>query len=227
MTVSPAPLQNGPGGCAWSALAEVHESLGRDVLAEGRSRSAGGHLSQAAVYYHFAKFFWTHDLQEMRHTHGRAVSCFMDALPHLDPPGRRIEVPLDNGRMIGVLRAPRSAGPHPVVILVPGLDSAKEELRPNKTAVPRPRSGHICRGRARAGRGRVRPADPARLGGPRGGDDRRARRAARGGCHAYRGLGCEPGRVLRSPDRDGRARVRAVISLSGPFQFETAARLLG
>ncbi len=31
--------------------------------------------------------------------------------------------------MVGVLRAPLSPGPHPVVILVPGLDSAKEELR--------------------------------------------------------------------------------------------------
>ncbi len=31
--------------------------------------------------------------------------------------------------MVGVLRQPPGAGPHPVVIMIPGLDSAKEELR--------------------------------------------------------------------------------------------------
>jgi dienelactone hydrolase len=114
---------------AWSALAEGHETLGREALAEGRRRSAGAHLSQAALYYHFAKFFWVDHLAQMRRTHERAVRCLMDALPHLDPPGRRVEIPFEKARMVGVLRAPLSPGPHPVVILVAGLDSAKEEFR--------------------------------------------------------------------------------------------------
>jgi 2,6-dihydroxypseudooxynicotine hydrolase len=117
---------------AWSAVAAEHESLGREALASGRMRSGGGHLSQAAVYYHFAKFFWVHDVDEMRRTHARAVACLMDALPHLSPPGRRVEIPFENGVIVGVLRTPRSSGPHAVVILVPGLDSAKEELRPTE-----------------------------------------------------------------------------------------------
>ena len=117
---------------AWSAVAAVHEGLGREAIAGGRSLSAGTHLSQAAVYYHFAKFFWVHNVEEMRRTHGRAVTCFMDALPHLSPPGRRVEIPFENGTIVGVLRLPPSPGPHGVVILVPGLDSAKEELRPTE-----------------------------------------------------------------------------------------------
>ena len=32
-------------------------------------------------------------------------------------------------RLVGVLRQPPGAGPHPVMIMIPGLDSAKEELR--------------------------------------------------------------------------------------------------
>jgi dipeptidyl aminopeptidase/acylaminoacyl peptidase len=114
---------------AWSAVAEGHEALGREAIAQGRLRSAGAHLSQGAIYYHFAKFFWVDDIPQMRRTHERAVRCLMDALPHLDPPGRRVEIPFENARMVGVLRVPLSPGPHPVVILVPGLDSAKEELR--------------------------------------------------------------------------------------------------
>jgi len=113
---------------AWVARGADHEALGRDALAEGRTRSAGEHLAQAAVYYHFAKFVYVEDLDQMRAAHTRAVACLNDALPHLDPPGRRVEIPFEGARLVGVLRTPTSHGPHPVVVLIPGLDSTKEEL---------------------------------------------------------------------------------------------------
>jgi dienelactone hydrolase len=114
---------------AWSAVAAEHEGLGRDALAAGRHLSAGAHLSQAAVYYHFAKFLFVEDLDQMREAHGKAVRCLDDALPYLDPPGRRAEIPFDGSAMVGILREPRGRGPHPVMIMIPGLDSTKEELR--------------------------------------------------------------------------------------------------
>ncbi|MDQ1585981.1 MAG: hypothetical protein QOH80_1346, partial [Actinomycetota bacterium] len=80
---------------AWSAAAAEHEQLGRTALADGRSRSAGEHLAMAATYFHFAKFVFVEDYEQMRTAHHDAVRCLDDALPHLDPPGRRIEVPLD------------------------------------------------------------------------------------------------------------------------------------
>ena len=114
---------------AWSAVGAEHEELGRSALAAGHEKSAGAHLAQAAVYYHFAKFLFVNDLAQMRAAHQAAVRCLDDALPYLDPPGRRIEIPFDGARMVGVLRQPAGTGPHPVVIMIPGLDSAKEELR--------------------------------------------------------------------------------------------------
>src|SRR5215510_7359465 len=114
---------------AWSAVAAEHELLGRDALAEGREMSAGAHLSQAAVYYHFAKFLFVNDLDQMREAHSNAVRCLTDALPYLDPPGRRAEIPFDGSAIVGILREPRGRSPHPVMIMIPGLDSAKEELR--------------------------------------------------------------------------------------------------
>ncbi|MCW2765414.1 MAG: protein of unknown function hydrolase family protein [Nocardioides sp.] len=114
---------------AWSAVGAEHEQLGRDALAEGRSRSAGEHLAQAAVYFHFAKFVFVEDVDQMRAAHARAVACLTDALPHLDPPGRRVVRPFEDTELAGVLRVPAGDGPHPVVVLVSGLDSAKEELR--------------------------------------------------------------------------------------------------
>ncbi len=123
-------LTSWDGWCAaWSKVGAEHEQLGRDALAAGREISAGAHLSQAAVYYHFAKFLFVNDLDQMRAAHRSAVRCLTDALPYLDPPGRRIEIPFEGSHLVAVLREPAGEGPHPVMIMIPGLDSTKEELR--------------------------------------------------------------------------------------------------
>jgi 2,6-dihydroxypseudooxynicotine hydrolase len=125
-----ASLDSWDQWCAgWSEVAAEHEQLGRDALAAGREMSAGAHLSQAAVYYHFAKFLFVDDLAQMRAAHLRAVACLTDALPFLDPPGRRVEIGFEGARIVGILREPTAQGPHPVMIMIPGLDSTKEELR--------------------------------------------------------------------------------------------------
>jgi pimeloyl-ACP methyl ester carboxylesterase len=121
----------------WSERALVHSELGRTALAAGRTRSAGAHLAQAAVYFHFAKFMFVNDLVQMRAAHQEAVRCLDEALPFLDPPGERIEIPFDGAIIAGILRKPRpgrlaAGGQHPIVVLIPGLDSAKEEFRPTE-----------------------------------------------------------------------------------------------
>lgn len=113
---------------AWSARAAVHEALGREALAAGFGLSAGEHLARAAVYYHFAKFLFVHDVPQMRVAHLKAVECRQLALPHLRPPGERVEIPYAGRALAGILRKPEGAVRPPVLIMVPGLDSAKEEL---------------------------------------------------------------------------------------------------
>jgi dipeptidyl aminopeptidase/acylaminoacyl peptidase len=128
-----AAIEDWDSWCAeWSRAAAVHAELGQAALAAGRGRSAGSHLAQAAVYYHFAKFMFVHDLRQMRAAHLKAVDCLTDALPHLDPPGERVEIPFDGATIAAILRRPAGPGPHPIVILIPGLDSAKEEFRPTE-----------------------------------------------------------------------------------------------
>jgi 2,6-dihydroxypseudooxynicotine hydrolase len=114
---------------AWSDMGGEHEALGRRALDDGRFLSAGQHLSQAAVYYHFGKFVFVEDLHQMRAAHERAVACLTDALPHLSRPGRRVEILFEGATLVGILRCPAGEGPFPVVVLLSGLDSAKEELR--------------------------------------------------------------------------------------------------
>ncbi len=128
-----AAIETWDSWCAqWCQAASPHENLGRAALADNRCLSAGSHLAQAAVYYHFAKFMFVNDLGQMRAAHEAAVRCLNDALPHLDPPGERVEIPFDGARMVGVLRRPARPGPHPIVVLIAGLDSAKEEFRPTE-----------------------------------------------------------------------------------------------
>jgi 2,6-dihydroxypseudooxynicotine hydrolase len=113
---------------AWSARAAVHEELGRKALAEGFRLSAGEHLTRAALLYHFGKFMFVHDLEQMRRAHRKAVECRQLALPHLRPPGERVEIPYEGTRLAGVLRKPAGATRPPVVVMCVGLDSTKEEL---------------------------------------------------------------------------------------------------
>ena len=111
---------------AWSARAAFHESLGREALEQGYKLSAGEHLSRAAVYYHFAKFVFVHDLDQMRTAHMKAVECRL-ALPHLKPPGERVEFPTraDTWQVsCAARRLQQTSRRHHGS----GLDSAKEEM---------------------------------------------------------------------------------------------------
>jgi 2,6-dihydroxypseudooxynicotine hydrolase len=118
---------------AWSARAAVHEALGREALASDHKLSAGEHLTRAGVYYHFAKFLFVHDVGEMRAAHAKAVECRRLALPHLRPPGERVEIPYEGSALAANLRKPAGVARPPVLVMVPGLDSAKEELEAYET----------------------------------------------------------------------------------------------
>jgi dienelactone hydrolase len=128
-----AAIEDWGSWCAqWCLAGAVHAELGAAALAAGRGRSGGAHLAQAAVYYHFAKFMYVDDTEQMHAAHRKAVECLASALPYIDPPGERVEIPFDGATIAAILRRPAGPGPHPIVILIPGLDSAKEEFRPTE-----------------------------------------------------------------------------------------------
>ena len=116
--------------CAgWSRGAEVHLALAEAALNEDRFLSAGEFFARAATYFHFGKFLFVHDREQERRAHRRAVEALTRALPLLDPPGRRESIAFDGSHLVGILRTPHHGGPHPTVVLIPGLDSTKEEFR--------------------------------------------------------------------------------------------------
>jgi len=114
---------------AWVATADAHHSLAAEARDAGHLASAGDAFLRAAVTYHFAKFVWVVDPARNRSATEAAVGSLYEALAILDPTARRLEAPLDGGLVVANLRRPPPAAePAALVILIPGLDSTKEEF---------------------------------------------------------------------------------------------------
>jgi dipeptidyl aminopeptidase/acylaminoacyl peptidase len=114
---------------AWSECGAMHERMAEQAEAQSYYVSAGQHYFQAAISYHFGKYLFVQSPQELRTAHEHVVRDYQRALPHFDFPGERVAIPYEEGAvMYGVLRKPWHAPKAPVVIMVPGLDSVKEEL---------------------------------------------------------------------------------------------------
>ncbi len=113
----------------WTETAEVHVALAERAAAAGHERSAGEAYAQAAITYHFSKFVWVLDPERNRRNTEAAVRCLYAAHERLDPTAERVEAAMDGGTVAANLRRPRGAqAPVPLVILIPGLDSTKEEF---------------------------------------------------------------------------------------------------
>ena len=124
----------------WTETAEVHVALAEAAAAAGRERSAGEAYAQAAVTYHFSKFVWVLDAERNRANTEAAIRCLYAAHARLDPTAERVEAAMDGGTVVGNLRRPAGAAtsggpderargrPCPLVVLIPGLDSTKEEF---------------------------------------------------------------------------------------------------
>lgn len=113
----------------WSECGLVHEQMGGQAEVEGNYESAGYHYLHAAIAYHFGKFLFVQRPDEMRAAHKRSMRAYQKGLPYFDFLGERVAIPYENGgNLYGVLRKPWHTPKPPVVILIPGLDSVKEEL---------------------------------------------------------------------------------------------------
>jgi len=114
---------------AWSETGAMHERMAEQAEAEGHYESAAYHYFHAAISYHFGKYLFVRKPQELRAAHEHVVHDYKRALPYFEFPGEHVAIPYEGGAtMYGVLRKPWHTPKPPVIILVPGLDSVKEEL---------------------------------------------------------------------------------------------------
>jgi 2,6-dihydroxypseudooxynicotine hydrolase len=223
----------------WGRTAQRYEDLAREAEGAGHPQTAGGAWRRAALAWHWGKFVFVDHPDEQRAAHDRAVDCFRRGAGALSPPARLVEVPYGGTVLRGYLRVPgervpgervpgegvpagrvpAEAGP-PVVIMVPGLDSTKEELQATAEYF-------LARGLATLaidgpGQGEAEyelPIEPAYekvaiavLDHLQSRDDVDAARAglfgvSLGGYYAARCAAYEP-------------RLRATVALAGPYRFD-------
>jgi predicted amidohydrolase/dienelactone hydrolase len=204
----------------WGRTAQYYERLAEAADGAGRKLTAGEAWRRAALCWHWGKFVFVDDLDQQRAAHDRTVACFRRGAATLSPPAEPVRVPYETTTLAAYLRVPTTDGAKPpVVIMMPGLDSVKEELQATAEYM-------LARGLAviaidGPGQGEaeyelpIEPAyervasavadyltgrddiDPARIGGFG---------VSLGGYYAARAAAYEP-------------RIKAAVSLAGPYQW--------
>jgi len=204
----------------WGRTGQHYERLAENADEAGRKVTAGEAWRRAALCWHWGKFVFVDDLDQQRAAHDRTVACFRRGAATLSPPAEAVRVPYRNTTLAAYLRVPRtSQAKPPVVIMMPGLDSVKEELQATAQymldrglaiiAVDGPGQGEaeyelpiepayerVATAVANYLDGRD-DIDPGRIGGFG---------VSLGGYYAARAVAFEP-------------RIKAAVSLAGPYQW--------
>jgi alpha-beta hydrolase superfamily lysophospholipase len=118
----------------WGVTASHYEQLAEAAQDAGQRETAAGAWRRASLAWHWGKFVFVDDPVQQRAAHDRSVACYRNGAQALTPPAELVHVPYATTSLPAYLRIPRSgggagAGRPPVVIMVPGLDSTKEELQ--------------------------------------------------------------------------------------------------
>jgi pimeloyl-ACP methyl ester carboxylesterase len=113
---------------AWRETADGHREDAERAHAAGRDLTAGEAYVRAAVCYHFAKFVWVLDAERNRAATEQAIAALAAGHALLDPTAERIEAPFDGARIAANLRRPHGVERPPLILLIAGLDSTKEEF---------------------------------------------------------------------------------------------------
>jgi dipeptidyl aminopeptidase/acylaminoacyl peptidase len=113
---------------AWVTQGAEHEALAEAALEAGNIVTAGEAFVRAALYFHFGQLLAFADREQKRQVQERKVRACTRALPHLQPPGVRVEIPFEDLRFPAHLRLPEGARKVPCILLTAGADSTKEEF---------------------------------------------------------------------------------------------------
>lgn len=112
----------------WTQRGEVYESLAREALARGRRKSAGELFWQASLSHHYAQLLWFHEPAKREAGQHRKAALYREAAELFDSPAERFDIPFDGFTIPGYLRQPPGAGGRaPVLMILGGLESTKEE----------------------------------------------------------------------------------------------------
>lgn len=114
---------------AWAELGNGYRKLAADRLERGHELSAADALVRAAICFHFGQVVAFHLPAVKTDLQNRKIAAFREAAPLLSPPAIPIDIPFGDTTLPGYLRLPSGAvEPVACAVLVPGLDSTKEDF---------------------------------------------------------------------------------------------------
>src|SRR5437764_10740506 len=122
-------IQRWPQWCTeWQRTAAEHEALARVAEERDSPLAAADAWIQAAMCHHFGKFVFFDDMDQLKSASAATAADFARAAPLLHPPAEPVRIPYAGTSLPGYLRRPPGVAAPPVVLLIAGLDSIKEEF---------------------------------------------------------------------------------------------------
>jgi len=109
--------------------AAEYERAAEAAEAGGRSVTSGQSWLRASLCWHFGKFVFVQDLAQLKAASDRTAACYARGAWALEPPAKMVGIPYDGITMRGIFRKPAGVTRPPVLLMIPGLDSVKEELQ--------------------------------------------------------------------------------------------------
>src|SRR5438309_10680965 len=76
----------------WGRTAREHEAAAEAAEAAGQRLTAAGRWLRAAMCWHFGKFVFMEDLDQLRAASERTAACYQPGLRALAPPAERVEI---------------------------------------------------------------------------------------------------------------------------------------
>ncbi len=113
----------------WGVTAAEYERAAEAAEGAGNRITSGQSWLRAGLCWHFGKFVFVQDLAQLKAASDRTAACYASGAWALDPPAARVAIPYDGTMLPGLFRKPAGVERPPVLLMIPGLDSVKEELQ--------------------------------------------------------------------------------------------------
>lgn len=111
----------------WIDRALGHEQLAAEASASGRTTTASQHLVRASLCAHYSQFLYFNFPEVKKRAVELKVRLYSVTAQLLASPAIQVEIPFGTGSLPGYLRLPARASAYPAVVLIGGLDAAKED----------------------------------------------------------------------------------------------------
>ena len=124
---------------AWERIATRHEKIAEEAVKTGHSVTAGEAYHRASLYYGRGQWSIARENDKRKNDlHSKCIECYKKMLQYSNYRIERVEIPIQNTSLPGILHLPTTDEKVPGILFVPGMDMVKEEY-------PNPQNNHAVK----------------------------------------------------------------------------------